>query len=127
MTDTKTGELRPTDSMTEETQVDEMLKPLLSTINESPELTSLLYAAEMLPEQCRTRVGALHLLVVVGLWLKLKEQPAQSGGRNETVTVDDLGGWIEHGLRYGVSSKDARTAARQLLGRFNIALMESQP
>jgi hypothetical protein len=45
---------------------------------------------------------------------------ARSEGRNETVTVDDLSGWIEHGLRYGVSSKDARTAARQLLDRFDI-------
>lgn len=63
--------------------VDEILKPLLDTINGSAELTSLLYDADMMPEQCRTRVGALHLVLVVGLWVRLQESRSRLVGAND--------------------------------------------
>ena len=45
---------------------------------------------------------------------------APSLAQRQSPTVNELGGWIEHGLCYGISSKDGRTAARLLLDRFNI-------
>src|ERR1700679_1378491 len=45
---------------------------------------------------------------------------APSLAQRQSPTVNELGGWIEHGLCYGISSKDGRTAARLLLNRFNI-------
>jgi hypothetical protein len=37
-------------------------------------------------------------------------------------TIDELGGYIEHGLAYGISSRDGRTCARNLLMHFDIRL-----
>jgi hypothetical protein len=50
----------------------------------------------------------------------VKKFAALRAGPAQAPTIEELGGWIEHGLRYGISSKDARIAARQLLNRFDI-------
>lgn len=48
--------------------VDDVLKPILGMIRESPELTSLLYDIDMLPEQTVTLAGAIRLNGLCAVW-----------------------------------------------------------
>lgn len=65
--------------------VTEILKTRSGFIRERPELTSLLYDIDMLPEQCVTRAGAIRLIGLCAVWermeiaeAKLAETPAKS-------------------------------------------------
>lgn len=51
-----------------EEPVYEIIKPYLEMIRESPELTSLLYDIDMLPEQCVSTAGAIRLAGMCEIW-----------------------------------------------------------
>ena len=55
--------------MEREEGVDEFLSQYTGFINDRPDLLSLLYDIDMLPEQTMTRVGALRLAGICQVWL----------------------------------------------------------
>ncbi len=50
--------------------VKNVVQPLRKYINETPELLSLLYDIDLLPEQIKLPVNAVRLEVFVNLWKK---------------------------------------------------------
>lgn len=59
--------------------VDEMLNGYGAFINARPQLLSILYDIDMLPEQCRTRVGAIRLVAFCEVWKKLPDSYQTNG------------------------------------------------
>jgi len=55
-----------------ETGVAEILADYSGFINARPELMSLLYDIDMLPEQCVTRAGAIRLAGMCAVWKRLE-------------------------------------------------------
>lgn len=51
----------------------ESMKIMNQDVLKDPELIGFLYDADMLPEQCVTPVGAIHLVAVCALWKKLTQ------------------------------------------------------
>lgn len=54
--------------------VKDILKPYLKYINETPELTSLLYDLDLLPEQIKLPVNAGRALVITKLFQQLNDK-----------------------------------------------------
>jgi hypothetical protein len=53
-------------------RADEMMKPYLDQINSTPELLSLLYDIDMLPEQTTSIIGATRLAAFCEVWKRME-------------------------------------------------------
>jgi hypothetical protein len=65
---------------------DQMLKPHLETLKD-PELLSFLYDADMLPEQCRSAQGAIHLAALCFVWKRMKVLELEARVRKEYIAA----------------------------------------
>ena len=61
------------DKLDIETGVSEILSDYRAFINARPKLISMLYDIDMMPEQCRTRIGAIRLAAFCTVWGNLPE------------------------------------------------------
>lgn len=63
---------------TKDEAVDEILTPWRKMISNTPELLSLLYDIDMMPEQCVTRAGAIKLVGLCLVWQRIDKVRAQA-------------------------------------------------
>lgn len=70
-------------------RVDEILAPYRKMINSTPELQSLLYDVDMLPEQTTSIIGAIRLVGLCEVWkLKAAEwQPIETAPKDGTIIL----------------------------------------
>lgn len=63
----------------EATKAFEIMRPYLSQVNSTPELLSLLYDIDMLPEQTVTVPGAVRLVAFCCLWELMADAEREKG------------------------------------------------
>jgi hypothetical protein len=53
--------------------IDEILQPYLKFINSTPELVSMLYDIDMMPEQTTSITGAIRLAAFCEVWKRMED------------------------------------------------------
>jgi hypothetical protein len=66
--------------------VDAILAERAGYISARPELVSLLYDIDMLPEQCVTRAGAVRLAGLCAVWERMEKAEKAAGGKLPVAT-----------------------------------------